>query len=204
MGWGGGGRTTIGDLTTNAIPGSGFCSLMNVCYNLVYSWFILCFSLTNWAMLETFFSHKTTWGQVLQIIYKLLKQVTFDNNQIPHCPPPGSTLMIDRCTILCCFLQIIWHWITNQASEVAEAWGQWGRHPPQVLTWHGKSSFCPHNILPRDLNIKKLERQLQILLKLLGAYKTVKDILIHLRVTTVWMICEMLTTIPMARKSFLK
>ena len=91
MGWGGGGRTTIADLTTIAIPGLGFCSLMNVCYNLVYSWFILCFSLTNWAMLETFFSHKTTWGQVLQIIYKLLKQVTFDNNQIPHCPGlPGQ------------------------------------------------------------------------------------------------------------------
>ena len=82
-----------------------------------------------------------------------------------------------------------------------EAWEQWGRLPPQVLSCGGKSSFCPHNIFPRDLNIKKLERQLQMLLELLVAYKTVKDI-VHIRVTIVPTICEILTTVPMAREIF--
>ena len=100
-------------MTTIAIPGLGFCSLMNVCYNLVYSWFILCFSLTNWAMLETFFSHKTTWGQVLQIIYKLLKQVTFDKKMQQKLkslivPLPGQLWwLIGVLYILCFFLQIM-------------------------------------------------------------------------------------------------
>ena len=55
----------------------------------------------------------------------------------------------------------------------------------------------------RDLNIKKLERQLQMLPELLGAYRyqTAKDIS-HLWVTTVRTICEMLTTVPMAREIY--
>ena len=44
--------------------------------------------------------------------------------------------------------------------EAAEAWG---RPLPNIVWCGGKSSFCPHNIFPRDLNIKKLKRQLQML-----------------------------------------
>ena len=40
-----------------------------------------------------------------------------------------------------------------------------------------------------------------MLLELLGAYKTVKDI-VHIRITTVPTICEMLTTVPMTREIF--
>ena len=54
----------------------------------------------------------------------------------------------------------------------------------------------------RNLNIKRFERRLQMLLELLGSYKTVKDIE-HLIVTT-QTICEMLTTIQMAREMFSK